>query len=315
MRAINYNHLYYFWTVVKEGGVGRAAEVLHLTPQTISGQLRLLESQLGGKLFTRAGRKLLLTDTGRLAFNYADDMFRLGAEMKETLEGRRRGQPVHFSVGIVDVVPKAIAYRLLEPALHMPEPVHIVCREGKLDALLADVAEHKLDMVLADSPIGAAAAANAFNHLLGECGITFFAAHKLAPRYRRRFPHALRDAPMLLPAINTALRGALTQWLDLQDIRPPIVGEFEDSALMNAFGQAGVGVFIAPSVIEREVTRQYDVAVIGRTDEVRERFYAISAERRLRHPAVVAVSNAARGELFMGARKRAQAGHRTRPMG
>lgn len=304
MRTINYNHLYYFWTVAKEGGVARAAELLHLTPQTISGQLRLLESQLGAKLFTRSGRKLLLTDTGRLAFNYADDMFRLGAEMKETLEGRRRGQPVNFSVGIVDVVPKAIAYRLLEPALHMPEPVHIVCREGKLDALLADVAEHRLDMVLADSPIGASATINAFNHLLGECGITFFAAHKLAARYRRRFPQSLREAPVLMPAVNTALRGALNQWLDQQDIRPHIVGEFEDSALMNAFGQAGVGVFIAPSVIEREVTRQYDVTVVGRTEQVRERFYAISAERRLRHPAIVAVSNAARGELFTAARKR-----------
>ncbi len=305
MRGLNYNHLYYFWTVATEGGVGRASELLHITPQTISGQLRALERSMGAKLFARAGRKLVLTDTGRLAFNYADDMFRLGAEMKETLEGRASGQHLQFTVGIVDVVPKMIAYRLLEPALHIPESVHIVCREGKLDALLADIAVHKLDMVLADTPIGTTASVRAFNHLLGECGITFFAARKLAPRYRRRFPESLREAPLLLPATNTALRGALMQWFDQQGLKVRIAGEFEDSALMSAFGQAGVGVFIAPSVIAPEVIRQYDVRAIGATDSVRERFYAISAERRLRHPAVVAVSHAARGEIFSppGARR------------
>lgn len=298
MRGINYNHLYYFWTVAKEGSVARAGEALHLTPQTISGQLHVLEESLGGKLFTRSGRNLVLTDMGRLALSYADEIFRLGAEMEDVLEGRMSGQPLQFTVGIVDVVPKMIAYRLLEPALQLPEPVRIVCREGKLDNLLADIAVHKLDMVLADTPIGTTANVRAFNHLLGECGITFFAARELAANYRSRFPKSLRDAPMLLPAINTALRGALMQWLDQLNIRPRVAGEFEDSALMNAFGQAGVGVFIAPSVIEQEVTRQYDVEPIGRTDQVRERFYAISAERRLRHPAVVAVSNAARMEVF-----------------
>lgn len=304
MRRVNYNQLYYFWTVAKEGGVARASEVLHLTPQTISGQLRVLEASLGGKLFARAGRKLALTDRGRLAYNFADEMFRLGLEMKETLEGRVSGQRLTFTVGIVDVVPKMIAYRLLEPALHLPEPVHIVCREGKLDALLADIAIHKLDMVLADTPLGTTTPVRAFNHLLGECGITFFAARKLAPRYRRGFPQSLHNAPMLLPASNTALRGAVMQWFDQHEIHPRIAGEFEDSALMKAFGQAGVGVFIAPSVIEDEVMRQYDVKPVGRADSVRERFYAISAERRLRHPAVVAVSNAARLEVFTAGRPR-----------
>lgn len=301
MRGINYNHLYYFWMVAKEGGIARAGEVLHLTPQTISGQLHVLEESLGVKLFTRSGRNLVLTDIGRLALSYADDIFRLGAEMEDVLEGRVSGQALRFTVGIVDVVPKMIAYRLLEPALHLPEPVRIVCREGKLDNLLADIAVHKLDMVLADTPIGTTANVRAFNHLLGECGITFFAARELASNYRSRFPESLRDAPMLLPATNTALRGALMQWLDQLNIRPRIAGEFEDSALMNAFGQAGVGIFIAPNVIEQEVMRQYDVEPIGRTDRVRERFYAISAERRLRHPAVVAVSNAARLEIFTSA--------------
>lgn len=304
LRDLNYHHLYYFWRVAKEGGVARAAAVLHLTPQTVSGQLRILETAAGTKLFTRTGRRMVLTDTGRLAFDYADDIFRIGAEMKEALEGRTGGRPLPFTVGVVDVVPKIIAYRLLEPALRLPQPVRIVGREGKLDALLADLAGHKLDMVLADSPLGASANVRAFNHLLGECGIVFFAARKLAPTYRRRFPKSLHGAPFLLPAANTAVRGALMQWLDRSDIRPRVVGEFDDSALMKAFGQAGAGVFVAPSVIEREVMRQYDVQPVGRTDEVRERFYAISAERKLRHPAVVAVNDAARLELFSTRRRK-----------
>lgn len=298
MRGTNYNHLYYFWTVAKEGSIARASELLHLTPQTISGQLRVLEHSLGTKLFNHSGRNLVLTDTGRLAFGYADDIFRLGAEMEDVLQGRVSGQPLEFTVGIVDVVPKMVAYRLLEPALHLDEPVRIVCREGKLDQLLADLAVHKLDMVLADTPIGTAGNVRAFNHLLGECGVTFFAASKLARQYEAGFPDSLGDAPMLLPATNTALRGALMQWLDQLNLRPKIMGEFEDSALMQAFGQAGVGVFIGPAVIEQDIARKYDVRPIGRTDRVRERFYAISGERRLRHPAVVAVSDAARSAIF-----------------
>lgn len=298
MRGLNYNHLHYFWTVAKEGSIARASEVLHLTPQTISGQLRLLEEALGGKLFARAGRKLVLTDIGRLAFNYADDIFRLGAEMEDVLQGRVGGQPLEFAVGIVDVVPKLVAYRLLEPALKLSEPVRIVCREGKLDPLLADIAVHKLDMLLSDTPISPSSNARVFHHLLGECGVSFFAARDLAERYQDNFPASLEQAPMLLPATNTALRGALMQWLDQQNIRPRIVGEFEDSALMTAFGQGGVGVFIAPSVIEADLLRHGELAVIGHSERVRERFYAISAERRLRHRAVVAVSQAARTALF-----------------
>ena len=298
MRGINYNHLYYFWVVANEGSVARSAAALHLMPQTISGQLRTLEGALGAKLFVRSGRNLVLTETGRLALDYADAIFRLGAEMEEVLEGRAGGRTLQFRVGIVDVVPKMIAYRLLEPALHLSEPVRIVAREGKLDALLADIAVHKLDMVLADTPMGATANVRAFNHLLGECGISFFAARPLAARYRERFPQSLQAAPILLPATNTALRGALMQWLDHLEIKPVIAGEFDDSALMNAFGQAGTGVFVAPTVTEAEIARQYEVEPIGRTDQVRERFYAISAERRLRHPAVLAISNAARGALF-----------------
>jgi LysR family transcriptional regulator, transcriptional activator of nhaA len=300
MRGSNYNHLYYFWTVAREGSVTRAAEVLNLTPQTISGQLRVLEESMETRLFDRSGRNLALTDTGRLAFTFAEEIFRLGAEMEDALQGRSNGRPLLFSVGIVDVVPKMMAYRLLEPALHLPEPVRIVCREGKLDALLADIATHKLDMVLADTPLGSSLNVRAFNHPLGECGITFFATPDRAADYRKGFPESLQDAPMLVPTVNTALRGALMQWLDQINLRPRIVGEFEDRALMLAFGQAGVGVFMSPCVIEAEVVRQYAVEAIGATDQVRERFYAISAERRLRHPAVVSVSQAARLDVFSG---------------
>ena len=299
MRGSNYNHLYYFWTVAREGSLTRAAQVLHLTPQTISSQLRVLEDALGVRLFTRSGRNLVLTEAGRLALGFADEIFRLGAEMTEALEGRRTGEALRFSVGVVDVVPKPVAYRLLEPALNLPDqPVRILCREGKLDALLADIAIHKLDMVLADTPLGGALNVRAFNHPLGECGITFFAAPELAARLREGFPGSLEDAPMLIPAESTALRGALMHWLDQQGIRPRIVGELEDRALMQAFGQKGVGVFVSPSVIDREIARQYQVEPIGSTEAVRERYYAISAERRLRHPAVVAISEAARLDIF-----------------
>ena len=298
MRGNSYNHLYYFWTVAREGGVVRAAEVLHLTPQTISSQLKVLEDSLGVQLFARSGRKLALTDAGRLALSFAEEIFRLGTEMSEALKGRPSGRPLQLSVGIVDVVPKLIAYRLLEPALHLDEPVRILCREGKLDTLLADIAVHKLDMVLADTPLGSAVNVRAFNHPVGECGITFFAVPPLAARYREGFPGALQDAPMLVPAEGTALRGALMYWLDRLGIRPHIVGEFEDRALMQAFGQSGVGVFMSPSVIGPDISQQYGVEAIGSTTDVRERYYAITTERRLRHPGVVAVSQTARLELF-----------------
>jgi LysR family transcriptional activator of nhaA len=234
------------------------------------------------------------------AMTFADEIFRLGAEMGEALKGRASGRPLQLSVGVVDVVPKLVAYRLLEPALRLEEPVRILCREGKLDTLLADIAVHKLDMVLADTPLGGTVHVRAFNHPLGECGITFFAIPPLAARYRKGFPVSLQDAPMLLPADSTALRGALMHWFDQLGIRPHIVGEFEDRALMQAFGQSGVGVFMSPSVIDAEIAQQCGVEAIGSTTEVRERYYAISAERRLRHAGVVAVSQAARLEVFAG---------------
>ena len=298
MEWLNYHHLLYFWVVACHGSVTRAAAELRLAQPTVSTQLRTLEEVLGEKLFARTGRRLVLTDVGRLVFRYADEIFGLGRELLETVKGRPTGQPMRLTVGIADAVPKLIAYRLLRPALTGAEPVRIVCREDKPDRLLAQLAAHGLDLVLSDAPIGPTTKVRAFNHLLGECGVTFFATPALARTCRRGFPRSLGGAPMLLPTDNTALRRSLDDWFESEDIRPRVASEFEDSALLMAFGQAGMGLFPAPSAIERQVRSQYGVVVVGRLDAVCERFYAISGERRLKHPAVVAISEAARQRVF-----------------
>ena len=298
MEWLNYHHLLYFWVVACHGSVTRAAAELRLAQPTVSTQLRTLEEVLGEKLFARTGRRLVLTDVGRLVFRYADEIFGLGRELLETVKGRPTGQPMRLTVGIADAVPKLIAYRLLRPALTGAEPVRIICREDKPDRLLAQLAAHGLDLVLSDAPIGPTTKVRAFNHLLGECGVTFFAAPALARTCRRGFPRSLGGAPMLLPTDNTALRRSLDDWFESEDIRPRVASEFEDSALLMAFGQAGMGLFPAPSAIERQVRSQYGVVVVGRLDAVCERFYAISGERRLKHPAVVAISEAARQRVF-----------------
>jgi len=298
MQWLNYHHLLYFWVVACHGSVTRAAAELRLAQPTVSTQLRTLEEVLGEKLFARTGRRLVLTDVGRLVFRYADEIFGLGRELLETVKGRPTGQPMRLTVGIADAVPKLIAYRLLRPALTGAEPVRIICREDKPDRLLAQLAVHGLDLVLSDAPIGPTTKVRAFNHLLGECGVTFFGTPALARTCRRGFPRSLGGAPMLLPTDNTALRRSLDDWFESEDIRPRVASEFEDSALLMAFGQAGMGLFPAPSAIERQVRTQYGVVVVGRLDTVCERFYAISGERRLKHPAVVAISEAARQRVF-----------------
>ena len=298
MDWLNYHHLLYFWLVVREGGVARAAARLRLSPPTVSGQVRALESALGEKLFERRGRHLVPTDMGRLVYRYADEIFSLGGELVDTVKGRPTGRPVRLVVGVADAVSKLIAYRLLQPALQLPEPVRIVCREDRPERLLAELSVHGLDLVLSDAPVGPAVNVRAFNHLLGECGVGFFAAPKLAQRLSGRFPESLHGVPMLLPTETTALRRALDQWFEAQGIRPQVVSEFEDSALLKVFGQQGLGVFPAPSAIEAEVRRQYGVRLVGTTTAVRERFYAISVERRLKNPAVVAICDAARATLF-----------------
>jgi len=299
MPSLNLKHLRYFWAVASHGSIARASEVLHLTPQTISGQLRELEEQIGAKLFAKAGRNLALTDTGRTVFAYADEMFRIEGELRDVLAGRTPGSALTLNVGIAMVVPKLLAYRVLAPALHLAEPVRLVCQEAKLVDLLADLSVHKLDLVVADSPVSPALNIRAYNHPLGESGISFFAATQEAERFRPDFPASLDGAPMLMPTASSALRRALELWFERIGVSPWVVAEFEDRALMKAFGEAAAGVFTAPTAVEDDVLARYGVELIGRTDEVRERFYAISAERRIKHPAVAAITAAARDALFV----------------
>jgi len=298
MEWLNYHHLLYFWTVARAGGVSAASAELRLAQPTISGQLRMLEEHFGEKLFHRVGRRMELTDVGRLVYRYADEIFTLGRELTDAVRGRPTGRPLRFAVGVADQVPKLIAYRLMEPALKLADPIRLVCQEDKPDRLLADLAVHSLDLVLTDAPMNPSVKVRAFSHLLGECGTTIFAAKALANRYRRNFPKSLDGAPFLMPTENTVLRRSLDQWLAQHDLRPTVISEFEDSALLGAFGERGIGLFAAPTAIEGEVRRQYGVQVIGRLDQVRERFYAISVERRLKHPAVLAISEAAKEKLF-----------------
>ena len=297
---INYKHLHYFWVVAKEGGIARASERLHLTPQTISGQLSVLEQNLGEALFNRVGRNLELTQTGRLTLSYADEIFSLGSELEQVVRNLPDDRPLLFKVGIADVVPKSIAYRLLAPALQLPEPVRIVCRENSIDSLLAELALHKIDLVIADGPVPPGINVRVYSHILGECGISFFAVHEQADRLINNFPQCLKVAPLLLPSDINVVQSRLWKWFDQHHINPNVVGEFDDSALMKAFGQAGVGVFVAPTPIAPEVEKQYSVKVIGQTDEVHEQFYAISVERKISHPAVVAITETAREWLVRG---------------
>lgn len=298
MEWLNYHHLLYFYLVAREGGLAPASAQLRLAQSTVSGQIRALEESLGEKLFTRAGRRLALTETGTMVYRYADEIFSLGRELQDTLHKRPVGRPMRLVVGLADVVPKRVARRLLEPALRMAQPIRLVCREDKPERLLAELAVHDLDVVIADAPAPTSVRVKAFNHLLGECGLVFFAAAELAQRLRGRFPQSLDGAPILLPTENTSLRRSLDQWFDAQGIRPQIVAEFDDSALLKVFGQSGIAVFPTPSVIAQEVQEQYRVERVGTVDEIRERYYAISVERRLKHPAVVAISEEARRRVF-----------------
>ncbi|MBN2292767.1 MAG: transcriptional activator NhaR [Pirellulales bacterium] len=298
MNWLNYHHLLYFWIIAREGSISRACEQLHLTQPTISSQLRKLEKSVGGKLFKRIGRNLVLTETGELVKRYADEIFSLGQELKDVLEGRPTGSPLRFLVGVADVLPKLIAYRLLEPAFHLTEQVQLTCDEGKLDDLLMELAAHRLDIVLSDSPIRPSVNVRAYSHLLGECSVSIFGEAKLARKFRRGFPKSLDGAPFLLPLGNTALRRSLNHWFETQSIHPQVAAEFEDSALLTVFAQEGTGIFAAPTAIEKEICRQYRVSTIGEVSAVRERYYAISVERKLKHPAVVAISETAREELF-----------------
>lgn len=298
MEWLNYHHLLYFWVVAREGGLVPAGKVLRLSHPTLSAQIRSLEDRLGEKLFTRTGRKLALTEVGRIVYRYADEIFTLGRELVDTVQGRSTGQPMRLDVGIVDVVTKLVVRRLLAPALELPDPVRLVCHESSLDQLLADLALHSLDIVISDAPVPTGSSVRAFNHLLGETPVSFFGTQALARAYEPGFPQSLDGAPMLLPFESLTLRRSLNQWFERHKITPRVVAEFEDSALLKVFGGDGLGVFAAPSVVAEEVMTQYGVQLLGRADGVRERFYAISVERRLKHPAIVAISDVARQALF-----------------
>lgn len=298
MEWLNYHHLLYFWTVAREGSVSKAAERLSLSQPTVSAQVRMLEAALGQRLFSRHGRTLVLTDTGRLVFRYADEIFAIGRELMETLRGRPAGRPLQLVVGVANAVPKLIVHRLLRPATQGPEPMHLVCREDNAEQLVAHLATHALDVVIADAPAPPHLRVKVFNHLLGESDTAFFAPARLAARLKRRFPASLRDTPVVLPTSNTALRRALDDWFEKADVHPRVVGEFEDSALMKVFGHGVGAAFPAPAAIADDVCRFYGVRVIGRTGAVRERYYAISVERRLTHPGVLAITTAARDALF-----------------
>jgi LysR family transcriptional activator of nhaA len=295
---LNYHHLLYFWLTAREGSVTKACAQLHLSQPTLSSQIRKLEKSLGAQLFLRSGRSLVLTETGQLVYRYADEIFALGRELGDAVQGTSESASTRLVVGVPDVIPKLIVYRLLRPAIEMGQQVQLVTYEGKLDQLVADLGMHRLDVVLSDSPLSSSANVKAFTHLLGECGVTFFGAAELVKQYRARFPQSLTGAPMLLPTQTTHLRRALEQWFDELGLRPQRKHEFEDSALLKVFGQSGEGIFAAPSAIEREICSQYNVRVLGSTDTIKERFFAISIERRLKHPAVVKISQSARERLF-----------------
>ncbi len=298
MEWLNYHHLLYFWTVAREGSVSKASASLRLAQPTISGQVKTLEDELGEKLFERRGRNLVLTEMGRVVFRYADEIFSLGRELLDTVKSRPTYRPARLKVGLAGVVPKLIAYELLKPALALPEPVELSCIEDEADRLVAALATYSLDVVLTDAPLGRGLSVRAYNHFLGESGVTFFGTKALAAKYRRRFPSSLNQAPMLLPMPNTIVRGGLDHWFEKHAIRPRLAAQFDDTALLKVFGGAGIGVFPAPTVIEAQVKKQHGVSVIGRTTEVVEQFYAISVERRITHPAVRAITEAARSKIF-----------------
>jgi LysR family transcriptional activator of nhaA len=294
MDWLNYHHLLYFWVTAREGSIVKASAVLHLTPPTISGQISALEQSLGEKLFEKSGRGLVLTEMGKVVLGYADEIFALGRELRETLRGRPTGRRPRLVVGIADVVPKLVAFRLIEPAFRLPQQVEVICEEDDSKALLGALAAHQLDLVISDAPLPAGSAVKAYSHLLGDSAIALFGTAALAKRYRRDFPRSLDGAPLLLPGRGTEVRRMLEQFFESADIRPQVVAEFADSALMKICGQAGLGLFPGPAAIARRVERQYDVSRAGTLEDVRERFYVISPERKIRHPAVAAITESGR---------------------
>ena len=302
--GLNFRHLHYFWVVAKEGSVTRAAERLGLAVQTVSTQISLLEQAIGKSLLAPQGRRLVLTEAGRLALGYADQIFLLGEQMQEALAVAEDEPTMRLAVGISDSLPKLISSRLLEAALRLPQRVKLVCYEDKFESLLGDLTLHKLDVVLTDRPAPSGTALRVFSHLLGESDIALFGSKELAKRYRANFPASLNGAPLLLPTRNNVIRGRIDHWFESRDLRPDVVGEFDDNALLNTFGRSGLGLFPAPSALAADVEEQFGAVPIGELDHVHEQFYAVSNERKIKHPAVEAILSAIHGKAFIPVKRK-----------
>ena len=292
MSPLNYNHLYYFYIVAKKGSIVKASETLNLTPQTISGQISNFEKQIGVLLFDRKGKKLVLSELGDLVLGYAEDIFQIGDELKNVISTQQPNQCLTFTVGITDVIPKTLAYQLLNPALCMDDPIRLICHEGDQESLLAELAVNKLDLIITDQPLQPGSNVKAYNHQLTESGLTFFASKSMTTNFKDNFPSSLSEQPFLMQSKKSVIHQRLSSWFQTHNIAPNIVAEFDDSALMKSFGQSGYGVFTGPTLIEKHIVSQYNVRVIGRTEELKEQYYAISPERRLKHPAIIQIVNA-----------------------
>jgi len=298
MNWLNYHHLLYFWTMAREGSISKAANSLHLSQPTISGQLRQLEKSVGSKLYERHGRDLRLTDTGKMVFDYAEEIFSTGQELMERLKGTQPGRNMVFTVGIPDFLPKQVAFRLLEPVFRMPQKIQVICNEGKLSDLLADLALHKADLILSDSPAGSQVSVKAYNHALGECGVSWVATKNIAALLRPGFPNSLAEQPLLLPNQNTVLRRSVEQWLDRQTFEPNVAADIEDSALLKLLAAEGLGVAPVADSVLQDLEDRYGLHVVGRLNDVAIQFYAISVERKVTHPAVITILDAAKRRLF-----------------
>lgn len=299
MEWLNYHHLLYFWMVAKHGSITRASAELRLAHPTISGQIHRLEQVLGEKLFTRSGRNLVLTDTGRVVFRYADEIFSLGQELQLTLRGRPTGQPLRLVVGVSDVIAKSMVHQILEPAFHLQDRVRVICREARsMDAFMGDLAIHAIDVLLADAPAGPGSPVRTFSHPLGDCGTSFFASSRLARTCRRGFPGSLDRVPVLLPSKDSTFRRALDEWFASHRVRPEIIAELDDLALASVLGEKGLGVLAAPDVLEKELRKRYGLQLVGRAGAIRQRFFAISVERKIKNPAVAVICEVARKKIF-----------------
>ena len=298
MPALNFKHLRYYWMVAKTGSIAKAAEQLHLTAHAVSGQINEFEQSLGVELFKKNGRNIELTDAGRRILMYADDIFNTGDQLLDALRDHLQARRRTFRVGIADAVPKVIAYRLLQPALELEEPVRLNCREGRLDLLLGELALHRLDVIIADRPMGNQTSVRAYNHLLGKCGLTVFGGPALAKKYTGSFPECLTHAPFLIPGEDVAIQAKILRWMEQCSLHPTIIGEFDDGALMKAFGRAGAGFFLAPTAMEKEICAQYKVVAVGEVPSIVEEIYVITAERKLNDPAILAISQTAKRDIF-----------------